>query len=603
MKHLNLFLTLLAALLWPFAGSSAPVRVERAQAKAAAFFAQSGATRSVPELRLVWDGETAGTRSAADPALYIFNRTDAPGFVIMAGDDGVSPVLAYSFENRFGDVNNMPDNLRWWLEGMRDMIRSAREKGELATADAGWSAPTLTASDEIELLETALWDQDAPYNNECPYYSGTKRAVTGCIQTAEAIVMKYHRWPETVNKTVDGYTTYTRKIKVDGRTLGSYNWDLMPNTYQRGKYSDEEAAEVARLMADLGVLNQADYNAETGATSSDQYVGLVTVLGFDKSASLVSRPGYSDEEWAEMMRNEINAGRPVLYSGVGKQGGHAFVLSGYSKEEPLKFYFNWGWSGDSNGLYSVAKIGSDHPFPTWQDAIVGLKPDKTGTSQYSDHLELGAGTSNTGATFIGLDTNATKFGKNESFNLQFGFVFNLGAVKYNGKVALAVYTRDGKFKDFLSIAMQNNQSVTEFPYSVEAGYGNAWNLTCTIPCALAPGDRLYGLFWNNGTGEWERLRAYDEDTVDSILLMAEPETPAAIAAATSLAYDREKKQFTLQTIAELACRVVAADGSVKLDQTTSADPLTIDASKWAAGSYVLTLTPADGESYTLRLVL
>ena len=416
MKHLLSFLTLLLAALLPFDLSAAPVSAEKAQAKAIAFFVQSTPTRSAPSLRLVWDGESAATRANAEPALYVFNRTDAPGFVIMAGDDAVTPILGYSFGNPFGDVNRMPANLRWWLDGLRSMILDARASG--AAADAAWSSVSRADEEGSKVLETALWDQEDPYNGECPEYNG-KRLYTGCTQTAEAIVMKYNRWPETVGKSVLGYRSESTDkddkplaINVKGRTLGTYDWDLMPDKYDKSA-TPEQRAEVARLMADLGVLNQAKYGEEgTGAYSNDQHKGLVSVLKYSKQARLVNRDGYTDEEWLALMRAEIDANRPVLYSGVSKkEDGHAFVLAGYKPNSP-ECYFNWGWSGDGNGWFTVAKFGTPpaNPFLLMQDAIVGLVKDPDESSQYSDNLMLGAQQANDGTYYVGLKSAADVIG-------------------------------------------------------------------------------------------------------------------------------------------------------------------------------------------------
>lgn len=598
MKQLCSFLLLLAAALLPFDGSAAPVTVSRAQARAAAFFAQSAATRTTPQLRLVWDGETARTRSSAEPALYVFNRTDAPGFVIVAGDDAAAPVLGYSFENRFGDVNRMPANLRYWLEGMRDMILDARAQG--LSADAAWSAPS-KASTPVRELHTALWDQGLPYNGECPILpNGTERAVTGCIQTAEAIVMKYHRWPQSVNKTLPTYKTKTLGQTIPSRTMGSFDYDLLPDVYDANA-TEAQRKEVARLMADLGVLNQANYNYSknggTGAYSTDQYTGLVTVLGYDKSATLENRPGYSDAEWIELLRKEIAENRPVLYSGSGQEGGHAFVLDG-SSDGP-EFYFNWGWSGSGNGWYSVAAVGSNHPFPQGQDAIIGLKPDPNGTSQHADKLVIGAQ-----GEYAGLISGTDRIVANTPFTVaQFGYVWNMGATTYDGKIALAVYAADGTQKEFVRMTV-GGQQATEIAYSVPAGRGKAYNaLTCQIAGPIRPGDRIAGAFWNRSEKRWERMRAYTEATSAEILLMAEALNAEAIAAATSLAYERTGKKITLQTIADLKCRITDGSGAVKYDATTSDAAVTIDASKWAAGTYTLTLTADGGAPYTLRLVL
>lgn len=610
MKHLFSFLTLLLAALLPFDLSAAPVSAEKAQAKAIAFFVHSTPTRSAPSLRLVWDGESAATRANAEPALYVFNRTDAPGFVIMAGDDAVTPILGYSFENPFGDVGRMPANLRWWLDGLRSMILDARASG--AASHAAWSAATRADEEGQKVLETALWDQGDPYNGECPEYKG-KRLYTGCTQTAEAIVMQYNRWPESVGKSVPGYRSESTDknnrplaIDVKGRTLGTYNWDLMPDKYDKSA-TPEQRAEIARLMADLGVLNQAMYGEEgTGAFSNDQYAGLVSVLKYSKQARLINRDGYTDEEWLTLMRAEIDANRPVLYSGVSeKEGGHAFVLAGYSNGPEC--YFNWGWSGNGNGWYTVAKIGSGkpHDFPKMQDAIVGLAKDPDETSQYSDNLMIGAKKANDGTYYVGLKSSAAQYRKGERFTMeQFGFIWNMGATTYSGKVALALYAKDGTQKAFLTI-VSGQETTTELPFNgVQVMRGSAYsNILCSIPCDIRPGDYIAGAFYNNGTKQWEEIRAYDENTVARIVAMAEPDSPDAIADATSLAYDRTKRQLTLVTIPDLKCTVKAPDGSLKHDAKTGEAALVLDASKWAAGAYMLTLTPDGGDSYELKIVL
>ncbi len=590
---------LLASLLLPADGMAAPVTVGQAQARAAAFFAQGATTRTAPQLRLVWDGETVSTRSAAEPALYVFNRTDAPGFVIVAGDDAAAPVLGYSFENGFGDVDRMPANLRYWLEGCRDMILAARAQG-LAFNEA-WNAPARTWT-ALKELTTASWDQGTPYNDQCPMLpDGKERAVTGCVQTAAAIVMKYHRWPKVVNKELPGYMTKTLKMQVRGRTMGEFDYDLMPDKY--GSSSTEaERAEVARLMADLGVLNQADYNYSknggTGAYSSTQYETMTSVLGYKKSATLEYRDGYTDDEWASMLRKEIAADRPVLYSGSSSAGGHAFVMDGSSDD--LYFHFNWGWSGSGNGWFSVAAVGSNHSFPNGQDAIIGLEKDDTGDTQYSDKLLLGAMND-----FVGLKSTESRILANTPFTMeQFGYIFNMAVRSYSGKVALAVYTAQGERKDFVYIT-SSGQQVTELALTtLQPNYGTTMkNLQCEIKCSIRPGDRICGAFWNNATNSWERMRAYSNTTVAEIVLMPEALTPETIAEATALKYERTGRKLFLQTVAELECRVTAENGSVKYEGSTGDGACTIDASGWTAGAYTLTLTADGGRPYTLRIVL
>lgn len=598
MKRYTLLLALLAVLLRPFAGEAAPVRVDRAQAAAAAFFTQSAATRSVPQLQLVWQGESAATRAAGDPALYIFNRTDAPGFVIVAGDDAALPVLGYSFRNRFGDVNDMPANLRTWLELLEREVLRLRAAG--GTSAALWQQP-MTAGDPVRQLQTAQWGQDAPYNNECPEYAPRKRAVTGCTQTAAAIVMKYNQWPDAGVGTLPGYTTATRKIKVEGRTLGAaYDWASMRDSY-RPTDTDAGAAAVASLMADLGVMTQADYGAETGAYTSDLLAGLVEHMKYSKQARLLMRYGYTEAEWIALMKAEIDAGRPVIYGGVAqKVGGHQFILDGYTTDD--LFGVNWGWEGQANGYYSLGNLDpqidgksmyNDSFSFAQNDAIVGLVKDPDGTSQYADLLAIASAAYN-GTMYYGLSASTERFQQGDDFTMSLMWVANGGVAEYNGEVCLTLYDRHGAEKEHKINKSALNMQI---PSYILKGY---MTIPCSITQALRPGDYIAASYLERSSNRWLEMRAFDADAVARIVVMAEAVSPETIAASTSLAYDRETHRLTLQTIADLQCRVTGADGKKLFEQTTSDAALTIDASGWS-GSCVLTLTPDDGTPYTLRL--
>ncbi|GHT43779.1 hypothetical protein AGMMS49965_18280 [Bacteroidia bacterium] len=63
------------------------------------------------------DDANATLRSAsADETVYfyVFGGEDNKGFVIVSGDDRVTPVLGYSDTNGFS-ADDMPNNLKWWL--------------------------------------------------------------------------------------------------------------------------------------------------------------------------------------------------------------------------------------------------------------------------------------------------------------------------------------------------------------------------------------------------------------------------------------------------------------------------------------------------------
>jgi hypothetical protein len=57
---------------------------------------------------------------------YVFNA-GSNGFVIVSGDDNVSPILGYSDQGTF-DPNNIPQNVAKWFEGYKTEIRNVIEQ-------------------------------------------------------------------------------------------------------------------------------------------------------------------------------------------------------------------------------------------------------------------------------------------------------------------------------------------------------------------------------------------------------------------------------------------------------------------------------------------
>ncbi|MBQ1222284.1 MAG: C10 family peptidase [Alistipes sp.] len=583
MKHLITFLTLVLTTLLPLSSMAAPVSPEKAREKAIKLFSSRMQTRAVPEFELIWDGETAATRSTQDAALYIFDRTDGPGFIIIAGDDAVPTVLGYSFEHNFGR-GTMPENLHYWLSCQRQMVLAAREAGAPTIADL----PELGATQV--LLETADWDQSEPYNRQTPLYGG-QPTLTGCVATAAAIVCKYNQWPDMGNGPTTSYTTRTRKISVGSRELTAYDYSKMPNVYTRGQYTDAQANEVSRLMADIGAGVKADYGRSDGtsAFTNDQLKCMTSYMRYSKEADLLVRYGYTDEEWAELMRKEIDANRPVLYSASTPDGaGHAFVLDGYSSDG--MFAFNWGWSGSSNGFYNLSSmVAGGWDFAKSHEAIVGLVPDKEGTTSYRDRLIVGTTTG-----INGMTTDTQVFHTGTSFKASV-VLYSWCFSTYVGKANIALIDKKGEIKELLSTA----SDLTISAISNGSFSGALRQFNCAITATLAPGDCIVPVYWERTNQEWVRARAYSEDAVDHIVVMEANPDGEAIASGTELSFNRTTKDFTIQTYAGTTLEVLDKSGKKLQSQTVGSEPIVLK--NLAAGSYTVRIYFDADEPFEFKL--
>ena len=230
-------------------------------------------------------------------------------------------------------------------------------------------------------LNTAAWGQNTPYNKLCQTSDG-RTALTGCVPTAYAILMQYHKWPTEANE---------KKVYHSGTgesmTLGhSYEWDKMLKSY-RGTYSDAEAEAVATLMRDLGWAYGVEYG--TGSTQSGsggEGAGkLIEIFKYKSESPSTSSATMAtsrdilanDELWVQYIKESLDAGCPIPYSSTTTSGGrHIFILDGYTDNG--YFHFNWGWGGQGNGWFKLDDMRPDaySDYSKSHRAYFMLKPDK-----------------------------------------------------------------------------------------------------------------------------------------------------------------------------------------------------------------------------------
>ncbi len=126
----------------------------------------------------------------------------------------------------------------------------------------------------------------------CPDVDGA-RAVTGCVATALAQVMRYHRWPQQGH----GANSYTL---TDGTEVSMNFADSWLSSGTRcsddyalpGGYSAQSSA-VAELMFACGVAVDMQYTSiESGAQVLDVPVAMVKYFDYDKGIRYLSRDYY-----------------------------------------------------------------------------------------------------------------------------------------------------------------------------------------------------------------------------------------------------------------------------------------------------------------------
>lgn len=313
--------------------------------------------------------------SAAEPAAYLFEKEGRNGYVVLAADDGVDPVLGYSDAPTATDGTIPPQ-----MQGMLDYY--ALEIEALRAGNVRRTLPSKATTAErapIAPMIKAKWDQGPPYNDQTPTIDD-QHCPTGCGATALAQVLAYHRFP--AQATGEGYCTYyvDKVEETDKMDLGEpIDWANMPEVVPQ---TEAQNAAVAHLMKICGYaihMNYGLYWSESdmfGITSA-----AVNHFGFDPATTLDQLKYHTIAEWEDLLYGSLQAGCPIVYRGYGNSlGGHIFVCDGYASDG--YFHFNWGWSGQADGYFKVSALtphqiytGTEmRGFTQGQYAVLNMKP-------------------------------------------------------------------------------------------------------------------------------------------------------------------------------------------------------------------------------------
>lgn len=423
---------------------------------------------------------------------YVFN-IDQSGFVIVAADDNSLPILGYSDETIF-DPQRIPQSVQKWLELYKSQIRYVIEndipasdeiKGQWSGYINGTVATNNRNLTSVNPLVQTKWNQ-APYENGlCPGGS-----VTGCVATAMAQVMKYWSFPATGT----GFHSYNhQKYGTLSANFGSvnYQWTQMPNVLNSSN------SAVATLMFHCGVSVDMGYSPE----SSGAYVitsqspvehcaeyAFKTYFGYKNTLKGVERKNYSESQWVNLLKTELDAQRPVIYAGFGSGGGHCFIADGYDNNN--FFHFNWGWGGAYDGYFVVNALnpddvgigGGNGGFNSGQQIILGLEPPSgtapTAQLELFDYVRPSSNIINYGSPFT-VSTNMT----------------NIGTGNFNGDFCAAVFDEDFIFVDFVQVLTGA---------SLAPGNHYSSNVTFTTNGILnmLPGKYYVAVFYRSSGGNW-----------------------------------------------------------------------------------------------------
>ncbi len=465
---------------------------------------------------------------------YVFNTIGTKGFVIVAADNSVKPILGYSDEINF-DNTNIPIQFTEWMDGYKSEINYAvKNSKEIDTSWKELLKPRAKPTKELFGLSTfgiavvspllkTTWNQSPYYNTQCPIDATKGQTVTGCVATVMAQIMKYWKYPAKGIGTRSYIPKSNPQFGLLTANFGgtTYLWDSMPNALLATSTANQTKA-IATLMYQCGVSVNMDYTTTNSVayTTGGLYYNsadyaLQAYFGYDNNLQAIQRSSFTSAKWIDTIEKELKAGRPVIYRGTGSGGGHSFIADGYDNNNYL--HINWGWGGSNNGYYQMDSLnpksigigGGAGGYNNTQFAIIGIQP-------------------NAGTLYgIGLNSTLTLSSATIPFDSVFSVTANLinvGTTNFAGDYSAAVFDASNNFVDFIQTI---SNTTLKSGISTKSLKFSTLGLT-----TMLPGTYEVAIYYRTTGGNWT-LVANNGIFNNYIFIKVNPVVPKIITLALS----------------------------------------------------------------------
>ena len=317
---------------------------------------------------------------------YTLYQTHQGDFVMIATDDRLPAVLAVG-NGRASVTPQANPGFEWYCQSIEEVSRILTGRGMTLTTTLPDPAKYPA---KVDALITSQWGQDAPYSYWCPtgygeicddYTPDVVHCCVGCVATALAQIVRYHRFPD--------HAAGTANFMIGNQNASTsfdatFDWDNMLDSYPEGQYTEAQGRAVALLSYVCGLISGMTYATnESGSSNHSGLAGAQNYFGYSKDAAIVVRSDYSEPEWMDMVYNELSHQRPLYYQGVYLKfdpsvglmaAGHSFIIDGYNEEGLV--HVNWGWYGNYDGYFDIALLDvRGMQFNSYQDMVINFEPD------------------------------------------------------------------------------------------------------------------------------------------------------------------------------------------------------------------------------------
>ena len=290
--------------------------------------------------------------------IYAVNYADGEGYALIPAAKNALEVLAYVEDGSY-DENSTNPGLALFMDAAHSYLDALPEGTTIGTFPA--DRPVITTQSIMTRTYT-LWGQDYPEGIYCP------NGISGCVQTAQAIILAYDRSLSSISLTYEGKDKSTQELDwtaINRHDQSVYNWNKTSHLSECNA-NEETHKAIGRLCRQLGENNRATYN-DSSTTAVSEY-------GRRQLANML--PGkvttFTSFKKGGELYNTLKEKQCLAYMRGSREprGGHAWVCDGGKwvhtvtnlpliggktetiVEDDYYYHYNWGWCGLDNGYFA-----------------------------------------------------------------------------------------------------------------------------------------------------------------------------------------------------------------------------------------------------------
>lgn len=294
-----------------------------------------------------------------------FEKKGNKGFAISTGDERLSNVFAYTENGQLSDtIYNI--GLAYTLSQIPEICKEYIQTYYNKSGQLSINATTSQYINYGPWIATK-WDQENPYNNQCPSGNGCTHSLAGCAAIAISQALIYispFTRPSDFPQDIDFSQLRTNTYPINCEEMAAELVYYIGRKCNMQYGCDESGCTMDNVVNTCQLIGLAsNYN-----DGNIDYTKLTTCIAYQSNSQILQQQG----------------GGLCISSGIKKKGnkaGHVWLICGVrgnvyvdpngnslNKYQPVNvstmtYYCNWGWGGRSDGWY----VASDVEYPTGND--------------------------------------------------------------------------------------------------------------------------------------------------------------------------------------------------------------------------------------------